>query len=284
MGSRIAAHLANAGIPTLLLDMVPAGEGSRNRLAVAALDALTKAKPAAFYEPTLAALIALGNFEDDLPKLAQCDWVVEAVAENLAVKTALLARVVPHLAPHAVLTTNTSGLPVARIAAGLAARRERFFGTHFFNPPRYMRLLEVIPTAESDAAVVAAFAAFADRALGKQVVFANDTPNFIANRIGIAVMFTAAALMLEQGLTIEEVDALTGQAIGWPRTGTFRLAPGGNRHSGPCGRELPPRRNAGRLFRHPGRDCEAWLARRQGRPGFLQEDSGSGWEGRAAGA
>jgi 3-hydroxyacyl-CoA dehydrogenase len=224
MGSRIAAHLANAGIPTLLLDMVPAGEGSRNRLAVAALDALTKAKPAAFYEPTLAALIALGNFEDDLPKLAQCDWVVEAVAENLAVKTALLARVVPHLAPHAVLTTNTSGLPVARIAAGLAARRERFFGTHFFNPPRYMRLLEVIPTAESDAAVVAAFAAFADRALGKQVVFANDTPNFIANRIGIAVMFTAAALMLEQGLTIEEVDALTGQAIGWPRTGTFRLA------------------------------------------------------------
>jgi 3-hydroxyacyl-CoA dehydrogenase len=224
MGSRIAAHLANAGIPVLLLDMVPAGEGSRNRLAVAALDALAKAKPAALFEPTLAALIAPGNFEDDLPKLAQCDWVVEAVAENLAIKTALLARVVPYLASHAVLTTNTSGLPVARIAAGLAARRERFFGTHFFNPPRYMQLLEVIPTAESDAAVAAAFAAFADRSLGKQVVFANDTPNFIANRIGIAVMFTAAALTLEQGLTIEEVDALTGQAIGWPRTGTFRLA------------------------------------------------------------
>ncbi|MGD0860115.1 MAG: 3-hydroxyacyl-CoA dehydrogenase NAD-binding domain-containing protein [Terracidiphilus sp.] len=224
MGSRIAAHLANAGIPTLLLDLVPAGEGSRNRLAVAALDALAKAKPAALFEPALAALIAPGNFEDDLPKLSQCDWVVEAVAENLAIKTALLARVVPHLAPHAVLTTNTSGLPVARIAAGLPAHRDRFFGTHFFNPPRYMQLLEVIPTAESDAAVVAAFAAFADCALGKQVVFANDTPNFIANRIGIAVMFTAAALMLEQGLTIEEVDALTGQAIGWPRTGTFRLA------------------------------------------------------------
>jgi 3-hydroxyacyl-CoA dehydrogenase len=224
MGSRIAAHLANAGIPTLLLDMVPAGEGSRNRLAVAALDALAKAKPAALFEPTLAALIAPGNFEDDLPKLSQCDWVIEAVAENLAIKTALLERVVPYLAPHAVLTTNTSGLPVARIAAGLPARRDRFFGTHFFNPPRYMQLLEVIPTAESDAAVVAAFAAFANRALGKQVVFANDTPNFIANRIGIAVMFTAAALMLEQGLTIEEVDALTGQAIGWPRTGTFRLA------------------------------------------------------------
>jgi 3-hydroxyacyl-CoA dehydrogenase len=224
MGSRIAAHLANAGIPVLLLDLVPAAEGARNRLALAALDALAKAKPAAFYEPSLAALITPGNFEDDLPKLAQCDWVIEAVAENLEIKAALLARVVPHLAAHAVLTTNTSGLPVKKIAARLSAHRDRFFGTHFFNPPRYMRLLEVIPAAESDPAVVAAFAAFADRILGKQVVFARDTPNFIANRIGIAVMFNAATLMLEQGLTIEEADALTGQAIGWPRTGTFRLA------------------------------------------------------------
>ena len=192
------------------------------------LGALAKAKPAAFYEPSLAALITPGNFEDDLPKLAQCDWVVEAVAENLEIKTALLNRVAPHLNARAVLTTNTSGLPVGKIAAGLdgAAEglRKRFFGTHFFNPPRYMRLLEVIPTAESDAGAVAAFAAFADRMLGKQVVFANDTPNFIANRIGVAVMFNAATLMLEQGLTIEEVDALTGPAIGWPRTGTFRLA------------------------------------------------------------
>jgi len=224
MGSRIAAHLANAGIPTLLLDLVPEGEGARNRLANAALEALAKVKPAAFYEASNAALITPGNFEDDLPKLAQCDWIVEAVAENLAIKAALLARVLPYLAPHAVLTTNTSGLPVGQIGAGLKARRDRFFGTHFFNPPRYMRLLEMIPTAESDPAVVAAFAAFADRNLGKQVVFAKDTPNFIANRIGVAVMFNAATLMMEQGLTIEEIDALTGQAIGWPRTGTFRLA------------------------------------------------------------
>ena len=224
MGSRIAAHLANAGIPTLLLDLVPSGEGDKNRLAKAALTALTQTKPAALYEASLAALITPGNFEDDLPRLVECDWVIEAVAENLEIKTALLARVVPHLAPHALLTTNTSGLPLKQIAAGLTAHRNRFFGTHFFNPPRYMRLLEVIPTAESDAAVVAAFSAFADRNLGKLVVFANDTPNFIANRIGISVMFSAAALMLEQKLTIEEVDALTGQAIGWPRTGTFRLA------------------------------------------------------------
>src|SRR5580658_8661507 len=228
MGSRIAAHLANAGIPVLLLDMIPAGEGDRSRLARGALEALGKAKPAAFYDVSLAALVTPGNFEDDLPKLAGCDWVIEAVAENLAIKTALLERVVPHLAAGAVLTTNTSGLPVKQIAAGLGAnqtwKRDRFFGTHFFNPPRYMRLLEIIPTAESDPALVAAFAAFADRNLGKQVVFANDTPNFIANRIGVAVMFTAASLMMEQGLTVEEVDALTGSAIGWPRTGTFRLA------------------------------------------------------------
>jgi 3-hydroxyacyl-CoA dehydrogenase len=224
MGSRIAAHLANAGIPSLLLDIVPSGEAPRNRLAQAAIAALAKAKPAALYEASLAAMITPGNFEDDLPKLAQCDWVIEAVAENLDIKTTLLSKVVTHLAPKAVLTTNTSGLPVGKISAGLKSQRDRFFGTHFFNPPRYMRLLEVIPTAESDAGVVGEFAAFADRTLGKQVVFANDTPNFIANRIGVAVMFTAATLMLEQGLTIEEVDALTGPAIGWPRTGTFRLA------------------------------------------------------------
>ncbi|HET7104122.1 MAG TPA: 3-hydroxyacyl-CoA dehydrogenase NAD-binding domain-containing protein, partial [Terracidiphilus sp.] len=224
MGSRIAAHLANAGIQALLLDMVPPGDGERSRLAKAAVAGLVKSRPAAFYMPSLAALITPGNFEDDLPALRDCDWVVEAVAETLEIKQSLLNRVIPHLNPQAILTTNTSGLPVGKIAAALGAGRERFFGAHFFNPPRYMRLLEVIAAAESDPAVVASFAAFADRRLGKQVVFANDTPNFIANRVGVAVMFTAAELMLKQGLTVEEVDALTGPAIGWPRTGTFRLA------------------------------------------------------------
>jgi 3-hydroxyacyl-CoA dehydrogenase len=224
MGSRIAAHLANAGIPVLLLDLPPKPGTSERSLAVIAVEALSKSKPAAFFEPSRAALITAGTFDDDLPKLAQCDWIIEAVAENLEIKTALLTRVVPHLAAHAILSTNTSGLPIARIAASIPAVRGRFFGTHFFNPPRYMRLLEVIPTADSDPIAVAAFSAFADLHLGKQVVFAHDTPNFIANRIGIAVMFNAANLMLEQGLSIEEVDALTGPAIGWPRTGTFRLA------------------------------------------------------------
>jgi 3-hydroxyacyl-CoA dehydrogenase len=222
MGSRIAAHLANAGIPVLMLDISP--EQGAVEPARAALEALGKSRPAAFYEPANARLITAGTFDRDLAGIAKCDWVIEAVAENLEIKTALLTRVLPHLAPHALLTTNTSGLPIAQIGAAVGVAKQRFFGTHFFNPPRYMKLLEVIPTKESDPAIVASFAAFADRLLGKQVVFANDTPNFIANRIGVSVMFNAANLMLEQGLTIEEVDALTGPALGWPRTGTFRLA------------------------------------------------------------
>jgi len=230
MGSRIAAHLANCGIPVLLLDIVPAGEEkSRSKLAVSAIEALLKAKPAAFYEPNLARLVSSGNFEDDLSKLAACDWIVEAVTENLEIKKALLERVLPHIGPRAILTTNTSGLPITQIAASLGdafpqALRKRWFGTHFFNPPRYMRLLEVIPTADTDPATVAAFSAFGDRILGKEVVVAHDTPNFIANRIGTSNMFAALNLMQQQGLTVEEVDALTGTAIGWPRTGTFRLA------------------------------------------------------------
>ena len=222
MGSRIAAHLANAGIPTLMLD-IPPKEGAAMP-AKAAVEALAKAKPAALFDPGAAGLIRPGTFDHDLARVAGCDWVIEAVTENLGIKTALLERVLPHLAPHALLTTNTSGLPIGKIAAALPSGRERFFGTHFFNPPRYMRLLEVIPTAESDPEAVAAFAAFAGRILGKQVVYANDTPNFIANRVGIFTTFTAANLMLDWGFTLEEVDALTGPVLGWPRTGTFRLA------------------------------------------------------------
>ncbi len=154
-----------------------------------------------------------------------CDWVIEAVTENLAIKQALLDKVMPHLKPDAILTTNTSGLPVASIAAKLPeAIRRRWFGTHFFNPPRYMRLVEIIPTAATDHAAIDAISHFADVLLGKEVVFARDTPNFIANRIGVFIMLEAVRLMQEEDLTIEEVDALTGTAIGWPRTGTFRLA------------------------------------------------------------
>jgi 3-hydroxyacyl-CoA dehydrogenase len=235
MGVRIAAQLANAGIPVLMLDLPsldlpgveqPGAEPGKPVAARAALELLARMKPAALFEPELARLIEPGSFAQDLPRLAECDWVVEAVAEKLEVKIALLDRAIKYLKPTAVLTTNTSGLPIARIAAGVGegSWRKRFFGTHFFNPPRYMRLVEVVTTPESDAAVVEAFAAFADLWLGKQVVRAGDTPNFIANRIGVAAIQRAARLMREQGLTVEEVDALTGPVLGWPRTGTFRLA------------------------------------------------------------
>ncbi len=222
MGSHIAAHLANVGIPTIMLD-IPAQPGAAQPAKIA-LERLAKSKPAAFYEAANADLITTGSFDKDLPLLSQCDWVIEAVTENFEIKKALLASVLPHLARNALLTTNTSGLPIGRIAESLEGHREHFFGAHFFNPPRYMRLLEIVATPETDRAVLSRFAAFADHVLGKQVVFANDTPNFIANRIGVALMFNAADLMLHQGLTIEEVDALTGPALGWPRTGTFRLA------------------------------------------------------------
>ncbi|MDE3103564.1 MAG: enoyl-CoA hydratase/isomerase family protein [Acidobacteriota bacterium] len=230
MGSRIAAHLANAGLPVVLLDMAPpgtatdAGSKDRSRFAVAALENLRKAKPAATYAPEALQRITPGNFDDHLPLLADCDWVIEAVAEDLAIKHALLTRVQQQLGDAAILTTNTSGLPIQQIAECLAPGvRRRFFGTHFFNPPRYMRLLEVIATSESDRQAMALVSAFCDERLGKSIVMANDTPNFIANRVGTFAMLNAIRLMMQQGLSIEEVDVLTGTAIGWPRTGTFRL-------------------------------------------------------------
>jgi 3-hydroxyacyl-CoA dehydrogenase len=225
MGVRIAAHLANAGIPVVLLDL--AGDPAKGpaTLAEAALQSLSRAKPAAFHDPASIRLIQPGTFDHDLAWLSKCDWVIEAVTENLAIKQELLAKITPFLKPGAILTTNTSGLPIASIAASLPVElRRSWFGTHFFNPPRYMRLLEVISTPETDPAAVAAIADFADRRLGKTVVYAHDTPNFIANRIGVYIMIQAIELMQQQGLTVEEVDVLTGSAIGWPRTGSFRLA------------------------------------------------------------
>jgi 3-hydroxyacyl-CoA dehydrogenase len=224
MGARIAAHLANAGVDVVLLDLPSAG-AARSAIAVQALEGLKKSKPAAFFDPSVAAHIAPGNFDDDLARLADCDWVIEAVTENLEIKQALLDRVAPHVKSGAILTTNTSGLPIADVGAKLPEPlRRRWFGTHFFNPPRYMRLVEVIATPEADPDTVAALAHFVDQRLGKDVVFARDTPNFIANRIGVFIMLEAIRLMQSEDLTIEEVDALTGPAIGWPRTATFRLS------------------------------------------------------------
>jgi 3-hydroxyacyl-CoA dehydrogenase len=223
MGSRIAAHIANAGFPVLLLDVAQHNEP--NRLAAQALDNLKKSKPAALASPDFASRILIGNFDNDLPKLKDCNWIIEAVAENLDIKRDLLARVAPHLRPDAILTTNTSGLPVASIAQALPNDlRRRWFGTHFFNPPRYMQLLEIVATPDSDPAAIASIARFAEIHLGKSVVPANDRPNFIANRIGAFSLLNTIRVMQQLGLTIEEVDALTGKPLGWPKAGTFRLA------------------------------------------------------------
>lgn len=225
MGSRIAAHLANAGVPCYLLDIVPAGaEGAaRNQIAAAGLEAAKKSKPAAFFEPSLARLVTIGNFEDDLKVLAECDWIIEAVVENLEIKRALLKKVEAVRKPGTITTTNTSGLPVHSIAEGFSDDfRRNWFGTHFFNPPRYMRLLEIIPTPETDRAAMETVAHFCDVRLGKGVVYAKDTPNFIANRIGTFSVLNVMRLMQEMDFSIEEVDALTGSAVGWPKSATFR--------------------------------------------------------------
>jgi 3-hydroxyacyl-CoA dehydrogenase len=225
MGARIAAHFANAGVPSFLLDIVPpdADAPARNRIAAGGLDAAKKSKPAAFMEPSLAKLVTIGNFDDDLEKLADVDWIIEAVVENLEIKRSLLKRVEAIRKPGTIVTTNTSGLPVARIAEGFPDDfRRMWFGTHFFNPPRYMRLLEIIPTPEADGAAINAISHFCDVRLGKGVVMAKDTPNFIGNRIGTFSVLNVIRLMQEMDLTIEEVDALTGQAVGWPKSATFR--------------------------------------------------------------
>jgi 3-hydroxyacyl-CoA dehydrogenase len=225
MGARIAAHFANAGVPSYLFDIVPpdADGPARNKIAAAGLDAAKKSKPAAFMEPSLAKLVTVGNFEDDLKKLADVDWIIEAVVENLDLKRALLRKVEAIRKPGTIVTTNTSGLPVGKIAEGFSDDfRWAWFGTHFFNPPRYMRLLEIIPTPEADRAAINAVAHFCDVRLGKGVVIAKDTPNFIGNRIGTFSVLNVIRLMQEMGLTIEEVDALTGQAVGWPKSATFR--------------------------------------------------------------
>jgi 3-hydroxyacyl-CoA dehydrogenase len=225
MGARIAAHFANAGVPSYLFDIVPpdADGPARNKIAAAGLEAAKKSKPAAFMEASLGRLITVGNFDDDLKRLAGVDWIIEAVVENLDLKRALLRKVEAIRKPGTIITTNTSGLPVGKIAEGFSDDfRRSWFGAHFFNPPRYMRLLEIIPTPHTDRAAIEAVAHFCDIHLGKGIVLAKDTPNFIGNRIGTFSVLNVMRLMQEMDLSIEDVDALTGQALGWPRSATFR--------------------------------------------------------------
>ncbi|MDT8421702.1 MAG: 3-hydroxyacyl-CoA dehydrogenase/enoyl-CoA hydratase family protein [Desulfuromonadales bacterium] len=239
MGATIAAHLANAGLEVLLLDMVPkeltdeerdqgltlASPQVRNRFSANGLKGLTRLKPAPLYLAEYAAQISIGNFEDDLPRLRECDWVIEVVIEHLPIKLDLLSRIAPHLAADTILSTNTSGLSVNALVDSLPPElRRNFLVTHFFNPPRYMRLLEIVPCRETAPEVISDMADFIGRRLGKGIVYAKDTANFIANRIGVYAIFKGIEHMLALDLTVEEVDSISGPATGRPKSAAFRTS------------------------------------------------------------
>jgi 3-hydroxyacyl-CoA dehydrogenase len=229
MGARIAAHFANTGLPCILLDMAPAGSApgsqDRNKIVQAGFEAAKKSRPAAFFSAAFAEKVSIGNFEDDLSRVAEADWIIEVVSENLEIKRNLLQRVAQFRKPGAIVTTNTSGLPVHLIAEGMSEEfQEHWCGTHFFNPPRYLKLVEVIPGPKTSGEVLQTLRDFCDKRLGKGVVEAKDTPNFIANRIGTFSMLNALRLLGELDMTVEEVDACTGPAVGWPKSATFRTA------------------------------------------------------------
>ncbi len=224
MGAQIAAHMANAGFEVLLLDIVPPGAGHRDILAETALRRLEKSDPPAFMSRRVVRRITPGNLEDDLPGLGDCAWVVEAVIEDAAVKRALYARLLPHLGPDTVVSSNTSILPLAVLSADMPEDfRRRFMITHFFNPPRYMRLLELVTGPATDPALADKVAAICDHRLGKSVVKSADRPGFVANRLGAFWIQCAIRFALELGLTVEEADAVMGRPLGFPKTGIFGL-------------------------------------------------------------
>ena len=239
MGSRIAALLAGVGIPTYLLDIVPKeldekeikkgltreSPAFRNKLARMGIQGTIGARPPAMFVADDAKLITPGNFEDHLSWLSDADWIIEGVIENLAIKKELLRKVEPFIKPDAIVSTNTSGLSIEKISEDLSRDvKTRFLGTHFFNPPRHMKLMEIIPGAHTDRGIVDFMAEFCERRLGKSVVYAKDTPNFIANRIGTHGLAVIMRTIVEDGYTIEEADAITGPPMGKPRSATFRTA------------------------------------------------------------
>ncbi|MEZ5008233.1 MAG: 3-hydroxyacyl-CoA dehydrogenase/enoyl-CoA hydratase family protein [Chitinophagales bacterium] len=232
MGSGIAAHFANIGLEVLLLDIVPFdlkeeeknNKAARNRIVNGALQAALKSKPAPFYNNDFAARITTGNFDDDLSKIKDCDWVIEVVIERLDIKKQVFEKVEKHRKAGSLITSNTSGIPIHLMTEGRSEDFVKHFcGTHFFNPPRYLRLLEIIPTPQTDPEVVDFLMEYGDKFLGKETVLCKDTPAFIANRVGVYAMAKIYQLTTELGLSIEAVDQLTGPAIGRPKTGTFRL-------------------------------------------------------------
>jgi 3-hydroxyacyl-CoA dehydrogenase len=238
MGAAIAAHLANAGVRVHLLDVAPNKLTSeehnkglslsdpqvRNRIVRSGIDRALKSRPASFFTADHELLVLTGNLEDNLDVVGQADWVIEAIVENLDVKRRLLERIDALRAPYTIVTTNTSGIPIHSIAEGRSESfRQHFMGTHFFNPPRYLKLLELIPTADTLPEIVDTIKRFGEYRLGKGIVMCKDTPNFIGNRLAFGTGAFALDYILENGYTVEEVDAITGPVMGRPKTATFRL-------------------------------------------------------------
>ena len=239
MGSGIAALLAGVGVKTYLLDIVPKelteeekqkgltleDPRVRNRIAASAIERMKKAQPPVLFDPDDTALITPGNIEDNLDWLGEVDWIVEAVFERLDIKRDVFKKIEEHRGPNAIVSSNTSGIPLRAILEGFPEELQRHtMITHFFNPPRYMKLLELVPGERTDPEVLSFMRDYADRVLGKGVVLAKDTPNFIANRIGIFSIMFLIKTMLEEGYKIEEVDKVFGPALGRPKTAVFRLA------------------------------------------------------------
>jgi 3-hydroxyacyl-CoA dehydrogenase len=224
MGGGIAAQIANAGVPVLLLDIVPQGASNRNVVAEKAIERLLKTDPAPFMHRDFARLVTSGNLEDDIGKLAECDWIVEVVLEKLEVKHATFAKIEQHRKEGSIVSSNTSTIPLRDLVQGTPERFQRdFLITHFFNPPRYMRLLEIVAGDKTRADAVKTIEEFCDVRLGKGVIHAKDTPGFIANRIGGMWIQSALQAAFELGLTVEEADAIMGRPFGMPRTGIFGL-------------------------------------------------------------
>ena len=238
MGAAVAAHLANAGVSSWLLDIVPTkltpeeeargltlqDKVVRNRVVQQGFDRMIKSRPASLLSPDHAGIISVGNLEDNFDVVANADWIIEVIVENLKIKQELMARIDAVRSPYAIVSTNTSGIPIASIAEGRSdGFRQHFLGTHFFNPPRYLKLLEVIPGKETLPEVLKTIIHFGQFRLGKGIVVCHDTPNFIGNRLAFGGGAFALHYILENGYTVDEVDAITGPLIGRPKTATFRL-------------------------------------------------------------
>src|SRR5690606_23191860 len=239
MGSAIACHFANIGCRVLLLDLAPAelndderargltleSKQVKNRIVTQSLERSIKSNPAPLYDKSFASRIKLGNFDDDMHIVGKCDWIIEVVVENIEIKKKIFARVEQHRTPGTLISSNTSGIPIGSMLEGRSEDfRKHFCGTHFFNPPRYLKLLEIIPTEHTDPSVVEFLMHYGDLYLGKTTVLCKDTPAFIANRIGVFGIMKVMDSMQKLGLNIDEVDKLTGPVIGRPKSATFRTS------------------------------------------------------------